>query len=321
MNDRPFRPRWPVEEPSGSALTSAWPTGTGGLDAQLTDLGYHHATGTDPALMAPVIAEYVITALTRRGDVVLDPDCGAGTTIVEALRAGRHAIGLTANRRWWHLARANITTIKAQGAPGDGMVLIRRASTMAAAETAGLTGRVDLLLTTLRPTSNPSTGLTAGLDRLRTLLGECRPLMRPGGHVVITFAPHRHPTRHDLLDLPSQILTLASTAGLAPVARCLALTAAVRGRRVLTHATLAQRCATTRIAQATGHPVALPAHHTALIFRADPDAAEPALTRPIPPLPPLPRHPQVSRSSVAVPDNWSPLPWHSRTPVTVERAA
>lgn len=317
MHDRPFQLlRWPVKEPFDAVLTSVWPTGTHPLDTQLSDRGYRHATNSDPALMAPTIAEYAITTFTRRGDVVLDPDCGAGTTVVEALRAGRHAIGLTAQRRWWQVARANVTAIKAQGAPADGMILIRRPSTVAAAEMAGLTGRVTLLLTTLRPTPNPD----AGLDRLRTLLRACRSLIRPGGHIVITCAPHRHPTRHDLLDLPSQILTIGNAAGVAPVARCHALTAAVRGPRVRTHATLTQRRAIARTERAIGHPIALPAHHTALVFRADPDTAEAALTRPSPPLSIPPRR-RASRSSDAMPERWSPQPGHTPVPAIAQRAA
>lgn len=282
MNDRVAR------EPLGSVLTSVWPTGGHSLDAQLATRDYHPATSTDPALMPPAIAEHAIAKLTRRGDVVLDPDCGAGTTLVEALRVGRHAIGLTAQPRWWHLARANVTATKVGGAPTDGMVLLRRPSTMAAAQTAGLTGRVALLLTALRPTpsinSEEIDDETSGLARLGALLHAYRPLVRPGGHVVITCAPQRHPTRHHLLDLASHVVALGTAAGLAPVARCLALTAGVRGQWVFTRASVAQRRATTRIAHATGHPVALPAHHTALVFRADPDAVDPALAQPIPPL-------------------------------------
>jgi hypothetical protein len=50
------------------------------------------------------------------------------------------------------------------------------------------------------------------------VLRECRPLIRPGGHVVITCGPERHATRHELLDLPGHILALAGTNGLAPIA-------------------------------------------------------------------------------------------------------
>lgn len=79
-------------------------------------------------------------------------------------------------------------------------------------------------------------------------------------------------------------MAVGTVAGLAPVARRLALTADVRRRRVHTHATLAHRRATTRAERALGHPIALSAHQTVLVFRADPDAADPALTQPVPPL-------------------------------------
>ncbi|MFD2415003.1 DNA methyltransferase [Amycolatopsis pigmentata] len=274
------------EPPEGPVLASVWPTGTDSVVTQLGKGGYQQATGADPALMAPAIARHAIAAFTRPGDVVLDPNCGAGTVVVEALRCGRHAIGLTGQRRWWRLARRNVTAAKARGAFADGMVLVldRRPGTAVAAATAGLTGRVDLLLTTLRPVGLNG-DLAGALDRLQTLLWQYRPLVRPGGHVVITCAPQRHPVRHDVLDLPSRISAVGSTVGLAPVARCLALTAAVRRRRVYTRATLAQRQAATRAQRALGHPIALPAHHTVVVFRADPEASDPALTELIPPRP------------------------------------
>jgi modification methylase len=284
-----------AESPDAPVPNSVWPCGTTTVEAQLDVGGYHHATGGDSALIAPAIAAYAVEAFTRPGDIVLDPDCGAGTTVVEALRAGRHAIGLSGQRRWWRLARANVTATKARGAFVDGMVLIldRRPGTAAAAETAGLTGRVDLLLTTLRPVG-PHADITRALDRLHAVLSEYRSLVRPGGHVVITCAPRRHPVRHDLLDIPSEIVAVGIAAGLAPVARSLALTADVRRRRVHTHATLAQRRAATRAERALGHPIALSAHQTVLVFRADPEAADPALTQPIPPLPQ--RHQRTKRT-------------------------
>lgn len=144
--------------------------------------------------------------------------------------------------------------------------------------TAGLTGRVDLLLTTLRPTS-PRSSLGDAFDRLHTRLTEYRSLLRPGGHVVVTSAPYRHPVRHELIDVSSQIAAIGSAVGLAPVARCLALTADVHSRRVRTHAAFAERRAATRVERALGHPIAQSAHHTALVFGADPDVVSGMGTR------------------------------------------
>ncbi|MER6876555.1 DNA methylase, partial [Amycolatopsis sp. NPDC000673] len=81
----------------------------------------------------------------------------------------------------------------------------------------------------------------------------------------------------------------ATPAGLAPLARCTALTATVRRGRTHTRASLAQRRAAARAERVLGHPVALPAHHTALVLRADPDAADPVLNQSLPALPALPR--------------------------------
>ncbi|AIG74413.1 DNA methylase [Amycolatopsis japonica] len=287
MSERTSRPLSAGELDQEDRLvpTSVWPTGTLSFRTQLEEGGYHEATGTDSALMAPAIARYAISAFTKPADVVLDPDCGAGTTVVEALRCGRHAIGLTDQRRWWRLARANVTTTKADGVFVDGMVLVldRRHGTAVAAATAGLTGRVDLLLTALRPGRNSD--MEGDVDRLGTLLAQYRPLVRPGGHIVVTCSPHRHPTRHELLDVPGRIEAIGNTAGLVPVARCVALTAAVQRGRTHTRTTFAQRRAVRRAEDAFGYPIALPAHHTVLVFHADPDAIDQAAAEPAWPSP------------------------------------
>jgi hypothetical protein len=80
-------------------LGAVWPTDTRSLAEQLEDRGYVDRSRTDLRLMPPVIAEHAVLALTRPGDIVLDPDCGAGSTIVEALRAGRYAIGFAGGSR------------------------------------------------------------------------------------------------------------------------------------------------------------------------------------------------------------------------------
>lgn len=46
-----------------------------------------------PAKFPPDLPNLFIRELTNPGDIVLDPMCGSGTTLVEALLANRHAIG------------------------------------------------------------------------------------------------------------------------------------------------------------------------------------------------------------------------------------
>jgi len=47
-----------------------------------------------PTRFAPAIPAKLIEALSAPGDVVLDPFCGSGTTLIEARRLGRSAIGV-----------------------------------------------------------------------------------------------------------------------------------------------------------------------------------------------------------------------------------
>ena len=46
-----------------------------------------------PARFSPQLARAAIEAFTEPGDLVLDPFVGGGTTLVEAMVLGRHAIG------------------------------------------------------------------------------------------------------------------------------------------------------------------------------------------------------------------------------------
>jgi hypothetical protein len=56
--------------------------------------GLTHGFYKYPARFSPIFASAVIQAFTQPGDLVLDPHVGGGTTIVEALAAGRAAIGV-----------------------------------------------------------------------------------------------------------------------------------------------------------------------------------------------------------------------------------
>ncbi|WP_372490894.1 TRM11 family SAM-dependent methyltransferase [Actinomadura terrae] len=61
-----------------------------------------------PAKMLPTVAVTASTAYTRPGDLVLDPMCGIGTTLVEATYLGRPVVGVELESRWATLARANL---------------------------------------------------------------------------------------------------------------------------------------------------------------------------------------------------------------------
>lgn len=50
-----------------------------------------------PGTFIPQIPAYLIELFSQPGDLVLDPFCGVGTTLVEALRLGRRAVGADVN--------------------------------------------------------------------------------------------------------------------------------------------------------------------------------------------------------------------------------
>ena len=281
MTDR-LTPPWPLPLPPGeeppTPPLSVWPTGQLDPAAQLRDSGCVPGTDADTDRIPPAVAAHAIATYTRPGDLVLDPACGAGTVLTEALRAGRHALGLTARTRWWTLARANITAAKTAGAWRDGSVLDARPKVLATMRAAGLVGRVGLVLTTLRTTPDdpknrapgPDRNLDGAIAELTTTLTYCELLLRSGGHLVVVVRPRRH-SDGSLADLTTSLITAGVAAGLAPVERCIALTAELRGGRLVTRASLAERRAAART-RAMGAPTALTAHHEVLVFQLAHDA-------------------------------------------------
>lgn len=249
MND------FPQPAPLPARAVSVWATGQQSLAAQFAAGPYVSGTARDEGV-PPAVAAHAVTAYSRPGDTVLDPDCGAGTVLVEALRAGRHAIGITSRRSWWPVARANITAAKWSAAAVDGMVLDGPPG-MAAARLAGQAGTIDLILTALR--THQGAAQRQGLN-----LAVCRSLLRPGGHVIVVARPQ----------LTTDAAAVARSAGLVPTDRCVALSAKLRDDRLVAPVFCSQRRAAARHFHATGWLTVLPAHYDVLIFRAP---QEPAL--------------------------------------------
>lgn len=249
-------------------VLSVWPTGQRDPLAQLRDAGCVPGTETDAERVPPAVAAHAIAAYTRPGDLVLDPGCGAGTVLAAALRAGRHALGLTSRNRWWKLARANVTAAKTAGAWRDGSVLDAQPKALASVRAAGLIGRVGLVLTGLRTGPDRATGpdpVGSAIADLATTLRYSEPLLRSGGYVAVVARPLRHQDG-SLVDLTSPLIAAGTSAGLAPVERCIAMTASLRANRLVTRASLAERRAAGR-ARSVGTPTALTVHHEVLVFQ------------------------------------------------------
>lgn len=80
-------------DPELASRLSAAIAGSDGAPSDDLTHGFH----TYPARMHPVLAREVIGWLTRPGDVVIDPFCGGGTVLVEALVAGCRSHGVDLN--------------------------------------------------------------------------------------------------------------------------------------------------------------------------------------------------------------------------------
>ena len=253
---------------------------------------YVAETSRHPAKMLPNLAVHAVLAYTQPGDLVLDPMCGAGTTLVEAVRTGRHAIGVDIEPRFTTMAQANLRLAAKQGATAHGTVITGDATTLRHLVPASMENTVDLVLTS-PPYGRSTHGLVRvsdhgvrkrdhtygdrrrgnlaylGWERLlvgfRDIMAGCYTLLRPGGTVVLTCRPVRR-RPEDLVDLPSALLAVAMSVGLEPVARCVALLAAVRDGQIIHRASMFALMAARR-ARADGIPVSLIAHEDIYVLR------------------------------------------------------
>ncbi|MEU8264697.1 DNA methyltransferase [Micromonospora sp. NPDC048999] len=252
---------------------------------------YVPGTSSHPGKMLPHLAAHAISSYTTPGDLVFDPMCGVGTTLVEATHLGRHGIGIDIEPRFTTLAEANAAFAASQGAPGTAQVLTGDATGLLDLVPASAVGQVGLVLTsppygrgTHGLVLTTSTGVRkrdhhygdrergnlayAGwsrlLDGFATILAASYQLLRPGGTVIITCRPVRR-QRDDLIDLPGELLAVAQSVGLIPVQRCAAMLAAVRDGQIVHRANMFGLIAVRR-ARDDGIPVHLVAHEDVLIL-------------------------------------------------------
>lgn len=284
--------------------SSVWPVAQTSPRSQRS--GRYIPTSTPhPAKMLPALAATAITTYTRPGDLVLDPMCGIGTTLVEAVHAGRDGVGIEYEPRWADLARDNVSLAVDAGATGHAAVAAGDARHAADLLGADLTGRVRLLLTSppygssthghvraagadagkvrkwdhrygndrANLASRPLPELLAGFGEILTA---CLPLLAPGAVVVLTTRPYRE--RGQLVDLPGAALHTAASAGLHPVARYVALLAGLRAGRLVPRASFFQM-ANVRAARAAGTPLLIPAHEDVLVLALQSPAQDSARTR------------------------------------------
>ncbi|WP_308283076.1 TRM11 family SAM-dependent methyltransferase [Pseudonocardia nigra] len=260
---------------------------------------YTAGSTAHPAKMLPAVAAHAVAHYTRPGDLVLDPMCGIGTTLVEALHLGRRAVGVEYEPHWVDVARANLDLARDLGAThaDHAQVLHGDARQLATLLPPDAVGRAALVVTS--PPYGPSThgqvsvipgggvqkyhhlygnlldrGNLANIGHHRLLAGFQRILaaladvLRPGGHVAITVRPWRE--HAELIDLPSQILACGTRAGLVPVERCVALLGRVADDGLVARGSFFQRDFIRKQREA-GLPLHLIAHEDVLIFTTRPN--------------------------------------------------
>lgn len=98
------------------------------LDFRGADGGYGpHAWHPFPAKFPPQLPEFLIERLSEPGDVVFDPMLGSGTTLVEAVRLGRRAVGCDIDPLARMIAEAKLTPVDPMAALEAGHVVLRDA--------------------------------------------------------------------------------------------------------------------------------------------------------------------------------------------------
>jgi SAM-dependent methyltransferase len=230
---------------------------------------YLPATLRHPSRTLPAIASRVIAAYSRPGDTVLDLFCGTGTSLVEAVYAGRDAIGIEYHPRWAALSQANLRWAGARGAKGRGFVRHGDARSLLQLIPWRLRGEVDLIVTTppmrLQPTTDryrqsPSEIATRLEHELFEVLLVSTGVLRAGGHIVLTT--HLTHRAGHLIDLTTAIAAAADQAGLLLVDRAVALREPVRNDQ------LRPRRGRGGTATASGSPAPLTVvHEDVLVYR------------------------------------------------------
>ena len=253
---------------------------------------YLPASTAHPGKMLPALAARIIAEYSRPGDLVVDPMCGTGTTLVEAAALGRHAVGLELEPKWADLARANLAHALDPAARRLAQVRVGDATALPG-RLADVAGRVDLVCT------SPPYGCDAGIiDKPGWLAGGrlcppdsrdysddptnlghargdeyagamaavytgCWALLRPGGILVAVTKNTRRGGR--LLDLAALTVTLAGQAGFTYLQHVVALHAAVRDSALVGRPSYWQLTAV-RAARTKGLPVHLVAHEDVIVM-------------------------------------------------------
>jgi SAM-dependent methyltransferase len=204
-----------------------------------------------PGKMLPELARRIVLAYSQPRDLIVDPMCGVGTTLVEAAALDRRCIGIELEDRWVGAAQANLRNALtprqrrlADVRQGDARLLSKLLR--------GVRGRVGLVV--LAP---PYAIATA------EVFEQCRTILRAGRLLVAVTRNVRRGGR--LLDRASITIDAARSAGFGYLQHNIALHAALRDGELASRPSFWQLSQTQR-ARARGLPLHLVAHEDVLVF-------------------------------------------------------
>ncbi len=249
---------------------------------------FHH-----PGKMLPELARRIVEAYSAPGDLVVDPMCGTGTTLIAAAGTGRRAVGVEIEERWAGVARTNLT--HALGARGASTVQIEVGDCRQAASLLpDLVGQVDLVATSppygcdagviapyyersRRKLTCAADGLNYSGDRanlghargaayrseMAKVYAACFELLRPGGLLVsVTKNTRRKGRCYDLL---GETVSICEEVGFTYLQHVIAVHAAVRDGQLCSRPSYWQISAIRR-AHARGEAAHLVVHEDLTCF-------------------------------------------------------
>jgi modification methylase len=253
---------------------------------------YETACFAHPGKMLPEIARRAIAEYSKIGEIVCDPMCGIGTTLVEAQDLGRNCIGAELEEKWSALAQTNIARNRADNTSTFAHIFCCDARNLLEIINDDLRGRVSLVLTSppygsmthgrakahdkekvsrwddrysqskdnLGETSSPTKLFTG----LREIFANCFELLKPGGYFLQTTRPWRR--NGVLTDFPGEVIELMQSVGYEFLDRKVALLAGIRDGEFVSRAAFFQILGQKR-SRERGVPHLIPAHEDLLIFR------------------------------------------------------
>jgi SAM-dependent methyltransferase len=288
-----------VRQPGAPVPLAVWPVGQTPKADQWT-ARYLPGSADQPPSITPELARWIIVEYSQPGELILDPRCRAGSTLVEAAVRDRRAIGVETHDSWARLAVANC---EHNLAPDTWpLIEVITGDPRRLADLIGdHDGQIDLVILCphegINTDSSPSTGqqrltLTLGRgpgtptgtavapepqlehwdvssDAVGVLVGACGQVLRPGGLLVTVTGNTHGPDR--LIDRASDTVAAAQAAGLDYLQHIVAVHAAVRDSALVAPLTASTGEAGDASEYATrSHRVA---HHDVLVFRNPAGAA------------------------------------------------